>query len=245
LRACLPPSTASLKTARDAEAGPRGSARFEIAHAAERLCPEICLKLRPEVWASFQGGFSGIGPLTPPFWALAWPGGQALARYILDHPQIVADRTVVDWGAGCGLVAIAAAIAGARRVRAIDRDPRSIEAVRENARFNRVGQQVLAIKSELPSLAGGEGDVILAADLWYVRFDALRITGALRSLAKRGATVLMADTDRAFTPRGYLKMLARYSIETDPGIEQTRQTTAYVALLGGAQDPTDLQGRKQ
>jgi predicted nicotinamide N-methyase len=227
LRACLPPSTASLKTALDAEAALWSSARSEIAHAAERLCPEIRLKLRPEVWASFQCVFSGIGPSTPPYWALAWPGGQALARYILDHPKIVADRTVVDWGAGCGLVAIAAAIAGAREVRAIDRDPGSIEAIRENARFNRVSQQVLAIKSELPSPAGGAGDVILAADLWYVR-----------SLAKCGATVLMADTDRAFTPRGRLKMLARYSIKTDPGIEQTRLTTSYVALLEGAQDAT-------
>jgi predicted nicotinamide N-methyase len=238
LRACLPPSTASLKTALDAEAALWSSARSEIAHAAERLCPEIRLKLHPEVWASFQCVFSGIGPSTPPYWALAWPGGQALARYILDHPKIVADRTVVDWGAGCGLVAIAAAIAGAREVRAIDRDPGSIEAIRENARFNRVSQQVLAIKSELPSPAGGAGDVILAADLWYVRFDALRVTAALRSLAKCGATVLMADTDRAFTPRGRLKMLARYSIKTDPGTEQTRLTTSYVALLEGAQDAT-------
>jgi predicted nicotinamide N-methyase len=236
LRTWLHPPTASFKAGRDAGAAPLRLARSGIAHAAERLCPEIRLKLRPEVWASFQCVFSGIGPSTPPYWALAWPGGQALARYILDHPKIVADRTVVDWGAGCGLVAIAAAIAGAREVRAIDRDPGSIEAVRENARFNRVSQQVLAIKSELPSPAGGAGDVILAADLWYVRFDALRVTAALRSLAKCGATVLMADTDRAFTPRGRLKMLARYSIKTDPGIEQARLTTSYVALLEGAQD---------
>jgi predicted nicotinamide N-methyase len=240
LRTCLSPPTASLKAACDAQAASPRSARYDIAHGADRLCPEIRLRLRPEVWASFQDGLSGIGPSTPPYWALAWPGGQALARYILDHPKIVAHRTVVDWGTGCGLVAIAAAIVGARRVRAIDRDPRSVEAVRENARFNRVDQQVLAIKSELPSLAGGAGEVILAADVWYVRFDALRVTAALRSLAKRGATVLMADTDRAFTPRSYLKMLARYSIKTNPGIEQTKLTTAYVALLEGAQDATGL-----
>lgn len=239
MKTCLPLPAARLKAARDAKTAPLRSARSDIAHAGGRICPEIHLKLHADVWTSFQGSLSGSVPSTPPYWALAWPGGQALARYILDHPKIVADRTVVDWGAGCGVVAIAAAVAGARRVSAIDRDPRSIEAVRENARFNRVSQKVLAIESELPSPAGGAGEVILAADIWYVRFEALRITAALRSLVKRGATVLMGDTDRAFTPRSHLKMLAHYSIETDPRIEQTGLTAAYAALLGGAQDLTE------
>jgi predicted nicotinamide N-methyase len=202
------------------------------AHAEGRLCPEIRLNLPSQVWASFQDGFDN-GLLTPPYWALEWPGGQALARHILDHPDIVAGRTVVDWGTGCGLVAIAAALAGARLVRAIDSDSRSIEAVRKNAHLNGVAREVLAIRAELPSPAGGEGDVILAADLWYDRFEARRITASLRSFAKRGLRVLVADADRAFTPRYHLTTLSLYSIATDPDIEQKRLTTAYVALLEG------------
>lgn len=228
MRAHLPPPTGGLSCG---EVAPGRSARSEAVRVENSLCPEIRLSLAPEIWASFQDGRGGIGPSTTPYWSLAWPAGQALARYILDHPEIVARRTVVEWGAGCGLVAIAAALAGARLVRAIDRDPRSIEAVRANARLNHVDQQILAIKAELPSPAGGDGEVILAADLWYARFDALRLTAALRSLVKRGSVVLIADTNRAFTPRGYLKMLGRYSIKTDPEIEQRRLTTAYVARL--------------
>jgi len=229
----MAPAIASFETLSRSNVSPRQSMSSEAAPAGER--PEIHLDLRADVWASFQGGFVD-GPSTPPYWALAWPGGQALARYILDHPQIVAGRHVVDWGAGSGLAAIAAAIAGARLVRAIDRDPRSIEAIYENARLNGVSNRVVAVKAELPSSAHKDGEVILAADLWYDRFDANRMTAGLRSLARRGATVLLADTERAFTPRRNLKVLSRYSIITDPGIEQTRLTRVHVALLEGAME---------
>jgi predicted nicotinamide N-methyase len=228
----MAPAIARFEALSRPNVSPRQSISSEAAPAEER--PEIQLNLRADVWASFQGGFVG-GP-TPPYWALAWPGGQALARYILDHPEIVAGRDVVDWGAGSGLAAIAAAIAGARLVRAIDRDPRSIEAIYENARLNGVSNRVVAVKAELPSSAHKDGEVILAADLWYDRFDANRITAGLRSLARRGATVLLADTERAFTPRRNLKVLSRYSIITDPGIEQTRLTRVHVALLEGAME---------
>jgi predicted nicotinamide N-methyase len=230
----MPPPIVNLEPAYCAGAAPQRSARSAAIHVEERLCSEIRLNLRPQLWASFQDGSGGVGPSTPPYWALEWPGGQALARYILDHPEIVARRIVVDWGAGCGLVGIAAALAGATLVRAIDRDPRSIEAVHENASLNGVSQRVVAIQAELPSPVGGDGEAILAADLWYDRFDAMRITAALRSLAKRGLPVLLGDTDRVFTPRGYVTILSRYSIPTDPEIEQTRLTSAHVAHLCNA-----------
>ena len=230
----MPSPTADLESACRADATSRAPAKSDAARVEARLCPEVRLNLWPLLWTSFQICVGGISLSAPPYWALEWPGGQALARYILDHPDIVAGRTVVDWGAGCGLVAIASALAGARLAQAIDRDPRSIQAVRDNARLNGVAQRVLAINAELPASVGGNGEVILAADLWYDRFDAWRITASLRSLAKRGSTVLVADSDRAFTPRSRLKTLSSYSIATDPGIEQTRLTMARVARLEGA-----------
>ena len=192
------------------------------------LCPDIPLNLRPQLWASWQTGSSGDISAYPPYWALTWPGGQALARYILDHPEIVAGRKVAEWGAGCGLVAIAAALSGARQVWAIDRDELAVAAIDNNALLNGVSEQVRAIRAELPS-ASAEGEVILAADLWYDRFDAVRITSALSSSAERGAAVLIGDLNRAFAPRRGLAMLSRYLVPTNPEIEQKRFTSAYVA----------------
>jgi predicted nicotinamide N-methyase len=192
------------------------------------------LSIRPQLWASFQRGLSGESPGRPPYWALEWPGGQALARFLLDHPEIVARRTVIDWGAGSGLVAIAAARAGARLAYAIDRDPQSIKAIRYNARINGAAWKVLPIEAELPSPAVEDGELILAADIWYERFDAMRMTAALRSYAKRGSIVLIADTERAFTPRRSLKILSRYQVPTDQRIEQVALTSAFVAQLEGA-----------
>jgi predicted nicotinamide N-methyase len=238
LGACLLPPGADLQAACRNNPASRSSLTSNETPFNVRLCPEISLSLRPQLWGSWQRGLGSESPATPPYWALEWPGGQALARYILDHPEIVTRRIVVDWGAGSGLVAIAAALSGAQQVLAIDRDRVSIDAIRENTWLNRVAQRVLAIQAELPSQSGGEGEVILAADLWYDRFDATRITAALRSVAKRGSTVLIGDTNRAFTPRGGLALLSRYSIPTDPEIEQTTLTGAFVARLDGATETT-------
>jgi predicted nicotinamide N-methyase len=220
----MPPPTADIEAACSAAGAPLPIAT----RLNSSLCPDIPLNLRPELWASWQTGSSGDISARPPYWALAWPGGQALARYILDHPEIVAGRKVVEWGAGCGLAAIAAALSGARQVRAIDRDELAVAAINNNALLNGVSRQVRAIRGEVSSVCA-DGEVILAADLWYDRFDAVRITSALRANAERGAIVLIGDSNRAFAPRCGLAILSRYLVPTNPEIEQKRFTNAYVA----------------
>lgn len=198
------------------------------------LCPEILLRLRPQVWASWRTGSGSDIPAHPPYWALAWPSGQALARWILDHPEIVAHRNVADWGAGCGVVAVAAALAGARRVLAIDRDRLAIEAIEENARINGVSQRVVAFRADLRSAFPSEAETILAADLWYDYFESAAITAALRSTALRGSTVLIGGSARAYEPRAGLTILSRRLVLSDPEIEPTSCTQTYVARLENA-----------
>ncbi len=229
----MPPPTADTEAACRAERAPPAPPLAAATRLDAGLRPDIALNLRPQLWASWQTGSSRDLPASPPYWALAWPGGQALARYILDHPETVAGREVAEWGAGCGVVAIAAALSGARQVRAIDRDELAVAAINSNALLNGVARRVRAIRAELPS-ACADGEVILAADLWYDRFDAVRITSALRSNAARGASVLIGDSHRAFAPRCGVTTLSRYLVPTNPEIEQERFTIAYVARLDRA-----------
>jgi predicted nicotinamide N-methyase len=141
----------------------------------------------------------------PPFWAFAWPGGQALARYLLDRPGLVADRRILDLGSGSGLVAIAAAMAGAAAVTASEIDPLAVAAIRLNARANRVPAPVVA-----GDVLDGDGDgaqVVLAGDVWYSRDLAGRVLGFLERVTARGASVLAGDIGRAFLPRHRFRVL--------------------------------------
>jgi predicted nicotinamide N-methyase len=149
----------------------------------------------------------GLGP--PPFWAFAWAGGQALARYIGEHPAEVAGKKVLDFGAGCGLAGIAAALAGASEVDASDLDRFATAAVGLNAKENAV-----IIKPRLADLVGSDEpwDVILAGDIAYQGKMASRITDWLQARAKSGTLVLIGDPGRAHLPREKLSSLASYEI---------------------------------
>jgi predicted nicotinamide N-methyase len=141
----------------------------------------------------------------PPFWAFAWPGGQALARYLLDRPGLVAGRSVLDLGSGSGLVAIAAALAGAAAVTASEIDALAVAAIRLNARANGVPVPVIA-----GDVLDGDGDgaqVVLAGDVWYSRELAGRVLGFLERATARGASVLAGDIGRAFLPRHRFRVL--------------------------------------
>jgi predicted nicotinamide N-methyase len=141
----------------------------------------------------------------PPFWAFAWPGGQALARYLLDRPGLVAGRSVLDLGSGSGLVAIAAAMAGAAAVVASEIDALAVAAIRLNARANGVPVPVVA-----GDVLDGDGDgvqVVLAGDVWYSRELAERVLGFLERATARGASVLAGDIGRAFLPRHRFRVL--------------------------------------
>jgi len=179
--------------------------------SACRLTPvpqvrQIRLHLAEDVlglWQRTEDEFGTGRP--PPFWAFAWPGGQALARYVLDHPGLVAGRTVLDLGSGSGLVAIAAAMAGAATVVASEIDVLAAGAIRLNARANRVPVPVI-----VGDVLDGDGDgaeVVLAGDVWYSGPLAGRVLGFLERARARGASVLAGDIGRAFLPRDRFRVL--------------------------------------
>jgi predicted nicotinamide N-methyase len=196
--------------------------------------PEIVLHLAGEahdLWHRTEEELAEIG-LPPPFWAFAWAGGQGLARYVLDHPGIVAGRSVLDFATGSGLVAIAAAKAGAASVVASDLDPFSPAAVLLNARANGVG-----IGFEGGDLIGrDEGwDVVLAGDVFYEAALAARLMPWFAALSARGATVIIGDPGRAYLPKERLQALARYEVPVTRALEdaEVKSTTVWRMLDAG------------
>jgi predicted nicotinamide N-methyase len=193
------------------------------------LVPELRLHLAGEVtplWHATEEFLDRTG-LSPPFWAFAWPGGQALARYILDHPEYASGRTVLDFAAGSGLVAIAAARAGAARAVASDIDPAACTAMRLNAALNTVE---IGIRSDdVTEGADKAADLILAGDVCYERVMAERALAWLRGQALLGATVLLADPGRAYRPQEGLEELARYRVPTSRDLEdsEVRETVVW------------------
>jgi predicted nicotinamide N-methyase len=150
--------------------------------------------------------------LPPPFWADAWVGGQAVARYVLDNPWVVAGRRVLDVASGSGLVAIAACVAGAASVTANDVDPYAVAAIALNASAN--GVTVDVRDGDLLAGDGGDAEVILAGDVFYGREMAGRMLGFLERAAARGARVLVGDPGRAHLPHHRLAVVADYPVST-------------------------------
>jgi len=197
------------------------------------LVPEIALQLSddlPTLWAAREAVAGRTGS-TAPYWGVAWPGGQSLARFLLDRPALVAGKRVLDLGAGSGLCAIAAALAGAQVVTASDIDRDACHAIARNAALNRVS---VTIRSDDPTGRDTDADIVLAADLWYERFFAQRVTGWLRDLARSGREVLMADSGRAFVPRTGIEELARYELAPTRGLEVSETASASVFRFSAA-----------
>jgi predicted nicotinamide N-methyase len=182
--------------------------------------PELVLRLADEVtpiWRMTEEALAGIG-LPPPFWAFAWAGGQALARYVLDHPQIVAGKVVVDFASGSGIVAIAAVKAGAARVLAADIDPFCGAALALNAEANGVAIEFTdADLLDAPPPAWAQ--VILAGDICYEKPLADRVMAWLGMAHAAGATVLIGDPGRSYFPRSGLTKLAEYQVPTTRELE--------------------------
>jgi predicted nicotinamide N-methyase len=181
------------------------------------LVPEIRLYQAGEpvgVWQQVEQATGRTG-LDPPFWAFAWAGGQALARYLLDHPRVAAGRQVIDLASGSGLVAIAAARAGAAAVTAYDIDPLAAAAITMNAAANQVAVRAVCAdildRDDLPPGA----DLVLVADAFYERELASRVMRFLGLAGAAGITVLVGDLGRAYLPRDRLRPLAAYDV---PGL---------------------------
>jgi len=195
------------------------------------LTPEIRLWLASEaipLWEAGEAELATIG-LPPPFWAFAWAGGQALARYLLDHPRQVIGKRVLDFAAGSGLQAIAAARAGAAEVTASEIDPFAAAAIRLNAALN--GVEVAAVEADLIDHDRPDWDLVLAGDVFYERDLALRAEPWLRRLAGRGAQVLVGDPCRGFLPKAGLEHLIAYRVRTDRALEDTDLRNAVVWRL--------------
>jgi predicted nicotinamide N-methyase len=189
------------------------------------LCPEIQLHLLRDdapVWhASEKHLFDDAG--LRPYWAFCWASGQALARYLLDNPDVVRGRRVLDFGAGCGITAIAAAKAGAARVIAAEIDPLAVVAIEVNARLN--GVTVETIVEDILQTGRRDWEVLLAADVCYWSTNAAWLHG----LAEHAGLVLISDPGRPNFDLGGLRELARYRVRTVPDIEHhsIRETAVY------------------
>jgi predicted nicotinamide N-methyase len=206
--------------------------RRNTAITALPLVPEIRLYLATEVtpiWLATEETLARSG-LPPPFWAFAWPGGQALARYLLDHPDEVAGRSVLDFGAGSGLIAIAAAKAGAASVLAAEIDQFAGAAISANATLNDV--EIAVQTADLLGTANSRWDVVTAGDVCYERPMAERAIAWLRMLAARGTLVLLGDPGRAYLPAEGLIERARYLVPTSRELEdrETRETVVWEVL---------------
>jgi predicted nicotinamide N-methyase len=196
---------------------------------APPLLPEIRLHLGDEPIALWERTEQEAGhpELPAPFWAFPWAGGVALARYLLDHPGQVRGRSVLDVAAGSGLVAIAAAKAGATAVTANEIDPLAVAAIALNAAAN--GVTVSIAPSDLLDGDGGGAGLVLVGDACYERLLAERITSFLARARAAGAAVLLGDPGRAYLPREGLTAIARYTVPAWPGLEDAavKRTTIW------------------
>ena len=208
-------------------------AAFVIAQTvltAPPLVPELRLHLATEVttlWHATEKELVASG-LPPPYWAFAWPGGQALARLILDRPALVAGKRVLDFASGCGIAACAAMRAGAAHAVATEIDAFACAAIALNARANAVD---VAVRSA--DVTAGEDEswnVILAGDICYERPMAERAFAWLTRRAEHGAMVLLADPGRAYLPAG-LHEIGRYVVATSRDLEDREQRDTRVFRL--------------
>ncbi len=194
---------------------PEDFVRANTEVAAPPLVPELKLHLATELvplWRKTEDELAVIG-VPPPYWAFAWAGGQALARHVLDNPDIVAGKRVLDFGAGSGLIALAAARAGAAQVLAADIDVFVCAAARLNALANDL---TIAVTSE--DMIGGAApfDVILVGDMCYERPLAERLLAWLKASK---ADVLLGDPGRGYFPKSGITQLATYHVPTTRELE--------------------------
>jgi predicted nicotinamide N-methyase len=183
------------------------------------LVPELRLHLAEESLAIWRQTEEELGRMNvpPPWWAFAWAGGQALARYVLDNPAVAAGRRVLDLGAGSGLGGIAAMKAGAARVLAADTDPFAVAAIALNAAANHVGLE--ATGDDLLATPPSGFDLVLVGDLFYERTLAERVLACIEAASRQGAAVLVGDPRRSYFPKERFAPVAEYSVPVTRDLE--------------------------
>ena len=204
--------------------------RAHTAVARPPFVPELALHLATEITPIWQATEDWLKAqeIEPPFWAFAWPGGQATARLLLDEPARIAGRRVLDFAAGCGIAAIAAAMAGAAAVEAAEIDPLALAAVRLNAALNGVH-----VETPAGDVVGSacRWDVILAGDVCYEAPMTAHILPWLRGMAAR-CQVWVADPGRAYLPAQGMEPIIRCAVPTSRELEDRtqREVTIYRLL---------------
>ncbi len=183
------------------------------------LVPEVRLYLAEESMPIWQKTEEELGQMNvpPPYWAFAWAGGQALARYLLDNAALVGGRTVLDLGAGSGLTSIAAMKAGATSVLAADIDRYALVAIALNAEAN--GVRVETTDADLLAAAPGSFDAILVGDMFYERALAERALAFVEAARAKGAEVLVGDPRRSYFPKERFIQVAEYSVPVTRDLE--------------------------
>ena len=198
------------------------------------LVPEIRLHLATEITPIWQASEDALARanVPPPFWAFPWAGGQALARYVLDNPAVVSGHRVLDFGAGSGLVAIAAAKAGAASVIAAEIDHFAAAAIAANAALNKV--PITVTTADVLACVDPVWEVVAAGDVCYERPMAERVATWLRVLAARGSLVLLGDPGRAYLPAQGIRERARYLVPTSRELEdrESRDGVVWEVLPG-------------
>ncbi len=203
-------------------------ARLHTALAPVPFVPEIRLHQAAEpmgLWELTEGEYRSEQP--PPFWAFAWAGGQGLARFVLDRPEIVRGRRVLDLASGSGLVGIAAARCAAASVRAVDVDPVAVAVIGLNATAN--GVTMAAERADLLDSDAGTAEVVLVGDAFYSKAMTERVTAFLRRAGRAGARVLAGDPDRPFLRREWFREVAAYEVPVPEVLEgvPARHTTIW------------------
>ncbi len=202
------------------------------------LLPELELLLAQDAISLWEHTERVLGgQQAPPFWAFCWAGGQALARYLLDHPAQARGKAVLDLAAGGGVVALAAARSGARRVDAVEIDPLAVRAITLNARAND-----LPVHAHLTDVLGpgpvpadlAEPELVLAGDVFYDRAMSALVQPYLQAHARRGARVLVGDPGRAYLPAAGLRRLAELDVPVPATLEDrdVRRTTIWAYEAG-------------
>ena len=179
-----------------------------------------------ELWQKTEEELGELG-LPPPFWAFAWAGGQGLARYILDKPDLVKGKHIVDFACGSGLVGIAAMLAGARSCHAVDIDPFALVATRLNAALNKVSLSIET--ADITQASVPHADLVICGDVFYDKAMAARVLLFLDRLLEAGIEVLVGDPGRSYLPKERLDELAVYTVPVVGALEdnEVKRTGVY------------------
>ena len=200
--------------------------------ASPPACPEIKLWTATEVTPLWEATEIALlrANLPPPYWAFCWAGGQALTRWVLDHPELVAGKRILDFAAGSGVTAVAAALAGAASVEAAEIDAMACHAIRMNAELN--GVTVVTLDEDVVGTPC-RWDVVVAGDVCYEAPMTAHIWPWLKRLAAEGATVVMADPGRAYLPKTGLMRVGQYTVRTSLDLEDRVQRDVAIFRIVG------------